>query len=135
MRIFLCVVVVVASCVGDSTVTPTDGGSDVTVEAGGDAACTPSCTNATTFHGCAQADQTCALGCVSTGTPHCAVLEPSSPVVASDLTAPGVGDLVFSKLGTMHTDTGAIDGVRAANADPATYEVVSNIRFRLFSGA
>jgi hypothetical protein len=120
-------------------VAPTDSGAkDVAAsDGGGDATtCTPACTNATTFHDCTtQTDVPCALGCVATGTAHCAVMQPASPVTPADLTATGVGDLVISKLTTLHTDTGAIDGIRAANVDPSKSEVISQIGFQLFAGA
>ncbi len=132
------VVVALTACVGDDSSVQTDSGAkDVATSDGGDgASCTPACTNPTTFHDCTtQSDLTCALGCVATGAAHCAVMQPASPVTPADLTTAGVGDLIISKLTTIHTDTGAIDGIRAANADPTKAEVVSQIGFQLFSGA
>jgi hypothetical protein len=137
-RLFFLAIVGSTACVGDTAVPTDSGAKDATPsDAGGDVTtCTPSCTNATTFHDCvAQSDVACALGCVSTGTPHCAVMQPASPVTPADLTATGVSDLVISKLTTLHTDTGAIDGIRTANVDPTAHEVISQIGFQLFAGA
>ena len=140
---FLALVLGAAStaCVGDSSVPNDSGGNDVTTTNDGGnngdvTTCTPSCTNATTLHDCTtQSDVACNIGCVPTGTPHCAVMQPASPVTQADLTAAGVADLVISKLTVIHTDTGAIDGIRAANSDPTAHEVISQIGFQLFSGA
>ena len=141
----------------DSTIPDAGIGSDAGHDAAGDAdddavadsgtgsdadaanACTPGCSSPTTLHSCPAntppTDQTCPLGCLASGTPHCAVLQPSAPVTAADLTAAGVGDLVVTTSLFVHTDTGAIDGIRVANAVPGTYEVVAGIGFALFAGS
>ncbi len=128
------------ACVGDSQIVPVDSGVDTgggnDTGTGDGATCTPACSNATTFHSCtAQGDQTCALGCVTTPGAHCAVMQPAGPVVAADLIAPLVGDLVITSSTVFHTDTGVIDGIRAANAAAGTYEVASDIGFKLFAGS
>src|SRR5580692_6483720 len=94
----LCISVpaVMVGCVGDSSSTEPDGSTgpdgsmnDATV--GNDVlACNPGCVDdASTLRMCdsgAPMDTTCALGCLTTGSPHCGVFNPTGLVEPGDFT-------------------------------------------------
>jgi hypothetical protein len=78
-------------------------------------------------------DTSCSYGCSSAGGPHCSQFYPTAPVTPADLTTGGVGAFILGT-GTVHGDTGAIDGARAANTDPTQLEVNGGIGFHRVSG-
>lgn len=72
----------------------------------------------------------CALGCSEVGGAHCRLFYPSGQVTRADLTVAGVTPISFtSTTAILHSDTGAIDGARPANADPAVLEIQNGIAF------
>ncbi|MEO6877048.1 MAG: hypothetical protein ABI205_01120, partial [Gemmatimonadaceae bacterium] len=85
-----------------------------------------------TLGACGSTDtQACTFGCATAGGAHCGVMQPSLPVTAADLATAGVADLDVKSDGFVDTDTGAIDGVRAANGSPGTREQKSGITYQL----
>ncbi len=137
--------VCVAACVGgDDTSNPDSGapdtGSDTTTsDVANDTGCTPSCVDVNTLSACPTQQVACALGCSTSGGAHCQVLQPQSPVTAADLSTAGVSALTISTNAFINTDTGVIDiptvsTIRAANADPSTFQIISGIGYQLFAG-
>ena len=74
----------------------------------------------------------CPKGCTTTGSPHCQLVTPTGIAPANDFNAPGIGAVTLASA-TMHSDSGQIDGVRAANGNPTTLSVdaTSGIGFHL----
>jgi hypothetical protein len=79
-------------------------------------------------------DQTCSVGCSSTGAPHCASVVPQSPILPADLNASGLVPIVLAVTTTVHGDTGAIDGIRSANVSATTREINNGIAFHIANG-
>jgi hypothetical protein len=78
--------------------------------------------------GATPSTQTCAWGCIASGTAHCGQLVPTGgAVVPGDLTTPNVGAVQLS--GTVNTMTGSITNLRAAGAG-----VISGIGFTVRNG-
>jgi hypothetical protein len=79
----------------------------------------------------------CALGCIASPAAHCGTFYPSGAVTPADLVVAGLSPITFSNttpLTILHSDTGVIDGARAANGDPTKLEVVSGIGFHVVDG-
>lgn len=136
-------VLTIAACVGDEPATPgassgappADGGGPGVdgdgsePDGGGCAAAT--CADPSTLKKCDGTTETCKFACVSEGTAHCTIIHPSGDALtAADLAPPGALDVTLMSTAFV-TDTGAIEGVRAPNADPLKMEVKDGIGFRL----
>lgn len=106
-----------------------DGGSN-NGDSGGSCA-TASCTDPSTLKNCDGKTETCSFGCSEAGGAHCEVVHPSGALLPSDLTTAGALDVTISSDAKFVTDTGAIEGVRAANDDPLKTEVKDGIGFRI----
>ncbi len=92
------------------------------------------CLDDTHLHHCNAAgsgfeDVVCALGCSVTGHPHCRALYPTAPVSPADSQVVGLVPTILTVTTTGNTDTGAIDGIRTANKNAATSEVINGIAF------
>jgi hypothetical protein len=138
---FVLLVFAAPACVGgdDTNIVP-DGGRDTSTSPDGSQPCSsngPTCSDASTLQSCTGGmltKTTCAFGCVSMGTPHCAVFQPDPPVTPADLTTMGVTDVVVSAAGFIDTGSGAIDNVRPANMSPTTAETHNGIVFQARAG-
>ena len=106
-----------------------------------DGGCTPMstyCEDSTTLRTC-RTDGTaydaavCQLGCSMATPAHCEGVYPTAPVTNGDLTTAGLTAITFATT-TLHGDSGAIDGVRAANGDPAQLEVNNGIGYHKAGG-
>ncbi|HEY2744758.1 MAG TPA: hypothetical protein VGL86_09050 [Polyangia bacterium] len=87
--------------------------------------------------GTAQNMTACALGCSTTGGPHCEVMVPRLPVTPTDFDTTGLTAIQFATAGGVGigTDNGLIGAANAplrhANTDPNTYEVHDGIGFHV----
>lgn len=137
-------VLAIAACVGDEPVSPGPGSGAPQVDGGGPGAdgdgagpdgdggaCAAICADPSTLKSCDGTTETCKFACVSEGTARCAIVHPSGDALtAADLTTPGALDVTLASTAFV-TDTGAIEGLRAPNADPLKMEVKDGIGFRL----
>ncbi len=116
---------------GSDDFAPDDGGIVCVVDDPGE-----SCTDDTHLHRC-RADGTgfedvaCQLGCSVATHPHCRLLYPTTPVLPSDSSLPGLAAISFTADTIINSDTGSIEGIRAANGDPTTSEVQNGIGYRI----
>src|SRR5450432_509799 len=129
------------ACVGDTPVIDSNandsGGADTssTLPDGAKAACTSanSTCSGNMLHACRLDqsgfdDSTCTTSCVTTPSAHCTAIVPSANgVVATDLDGTGLSTIAIIANGTINSDTGEITGVRTANMNASTREVISGI--------
>lgn len=143
----------VAACVGDSTVNPTDvgdeggtsgGGTDgggpgsgkdgAAPGDGGSASCKPGCADPQTLLTCftdgGSAMTTCAFDCTSDGGDHCRAFVPSEPILANDTVLTGLADVTVGNA-FMSSDDGTLDNVRGANATPGVPDTQQGVRFHV----
>ena len=114
------------------------GGNDL---APPNSACSDSCSGTSSLNVCAGdagvTTSTCALGCIASPAAHCGTFYPSGAVAPADLQVAGLLPITFSNTTpatVLHSDTGVIDGARAANSDPTKLEVQSGIGFHVVDG-
>jgi hypothetical protein len=110
---------------------PPPGGPDAEAPPSDLASCVDRCVDESTLLSCRDGQRACALGCSDAGGPHCRAIIPGGGGVApADLGVAGVLPITIATSTVVHTDTGAIEGIRPAGAS----SIANGIGFRMADG-